>query len=651
MSGRTDVMDATDVLAWARGGVEALGAARSALDRVNVVPVADADTGTNLYLTFLDATRSLGAPGTSSASAAAGEAHAGDLLVRLARGALVGARGNSGVILSEYLRGLAVALAPHRTVTGTALAAALAAAARTARGAVAVPLPGTILTAADDAARAAAHAATPRATHAAALRAAHDPDPQAAAGELVGPAVVARAAHDGARAAALRSSTELDVLARARVLDAGALGLTLLLGALRVALGGSASRLSGDLRGRGDGGSGTVGGPVHDVVSEVLDMMSGTAPVRGADEERGAEGAAPGEGGELEVMYVVEATRQVLSPPSAGTSPVDVAGRLRAALGRIGDSVVVVGGRTVGDPAPGPGPDDARGTRGLWQAHVHTDDPVAAVAAGREVLRAFPPGGASLRQVRVRHLAGTGHHGEPVPSVPPASVDASPDAAPAGPRVVREGRVGLVAVTTAPGLVADLARAGAVVLLREPGSPVDAASLRRLVVDTGAPHVALLPGTDLDDGVVAAARAAVRADGVERLDVLDAPTDLHVVVALAAAQLVDHGATQVGTGLDAARRATVSVRVAVVDTSGEASDGDLPGLDDALGEVLAGPTEIVTVLADDDVAQPVLDALVARVSAGGAETVVLRSGRPGGTVTIGAEPPGGVGHDEGGATG
>ncbi|WP_251151693.1 DAK2 domain-containing protein [Cellulosimicrobium sp. Marseille-Q4280] len=661
MSRRTDVMDAADVLAWARDGVEALGAARSALDRVNVVPVADADTGTNLYLTFLDATRSLG---TSVASAPSGEAHggnlaeahAGDLLVRLARGALVGARGNSGVILSEYLRGLAVALAPHRTVTGTALAAALAAAARTARGAVAEPLPGTILTAADDAARAAAHAATPWAAHAA--------DARAGSVRVAGPAVVAGAAHDGARAAALRSSTELDVLARARVLDAGALGLTLLLGALRVVLGRAASPPPKDARARSDRGPRTVEGPVRDVVSEVLDMMSGTAPVRGADDGLGAEGAASSEGGELEVMFVVEATRPVLSSPDARTGPVDVAGRLRAALGGIGDSVVVVGGRTVGGPGQGPdlGPDGVGRPGGLWQAHVHTDDPVAAVTAGRAALLAFPPGGASLRQVRVRHLVGTGHEAASRSALDPASGEGAlargesvpDDGAPGDAGTARGGRVGLVAVTTAPGLVADLARAGAVVLLRDPGSEIDAAALHRVVVDTGASHVAVLPGTDLGGDLVAATRAAVRADGVERLEVLDAPSDLHVVVALAAAQLVDHGATGDGdgTGLDAARRATVSVRVAVVETSGGTSEDDLPAaLDDGLGEVLAGPTEILTVLADDDVAQAVLDALVGRASAGGAETVVLRSGRAGGTVTLGAEPPGGVGHDEGGVTG
>ncbi|KFD43339.1 hypothetical protein IU11_12650, partial [Cellulosimicrobium sp. MM] len=151
------MVDAAVVVAWGRGGVHALAQARASLDRVNVFPVADADTGTNMYLTLLDAVRALPA-GTADAAGPAGGA--GDVLVRLARGALVGARGNSGVILSEYLRGLALELAEHRTVSGAALAVGLDRAARTARGAVARPAPGTILTAADAAARAAADVVT-----------------------------------------------------------------------------------------------------------------------------------------------------------------------------------------------------------------------------------------------------------------------------------------------------------------------------------------------------------------------------------------------------------------------------------------------------------------------------------------------------------
>ena len=130
------------VRAWTRGATAALRRERAAIDRVNVFPVADADTGTNLYLTLREGDRAV-------AAAPAGATGA-ELLTALARAALLGARGNSGVILSEWLRGLAVA-ARH----GGGAADLLTRAATSARSAVAQPAEGTILTAADAAAAAA----------------------------------------------------------------------------------------------------------------------------------------------------------------------------------------------------------------------------------------------------------------------------------------------------------------------------------------------------------------------------------------------------------------------------------------------------------------------------------------------------------------
>ncbi|MET3975415.1 DAK2 domain-containing protein [Cellulosimicrobium sp. 4261] len=600
MSPGADVVDAAVVVAWGRGGVHALAQARTSLDRVNVFPVADADTGTNMYLTLLDAVRAL------PAGAAAGSG-AGDLLVRLARGALVGARGNSGVILSEYLRGLALELAEHRSVSGAALAAGLDRAARTARGAVARPAPGTILTAADAAARAAAVVVT-------------DGD--------ASPGAVAAAARDGARAAALRSTDELDVLARAQVLDAGALGLVLVLGALVAALDertGEPDRGHVDERTdeAGDrsaderldeqiGGLGTAPAATAPVVSEVLGMMSGMTPVTGSS------AAAPGtsaahEGGEFEVMYVVDLPGGALGD-AAGLSA-GPGERLRSDLSGIGDSVVVVGGA---------GEDGS----GLWQAHVHTDDPMAAVAAGRAVLadasgrdsqgHAQEP--AALRQVRVRHL--TGAHGD---GHLPETGDASADRG-------RSDEAGIVAVTTAPGLVADLARAGAVVLLREaPGAP-DLAALHRVAVDARAAHVVVLAGGDLPERDVATLRAALREDGVETLEVLPAPTDLHVTVALAAAQLADGPAR-----VDAVRSALDTVRTSRTTTAGAHGPEVAARLVGLLEALLASPAEVVTVLADDDVPLPALDELAPAAARSGAELVLLRSGRDGGTVALAAE--------------
>ncbi|MDF2807374.1 MAG: hypothetical protein K0S43_2320 [Cellulosimicrobium sp.] len=622
MSPGADVVDAAVVVAWGRGGVRALGAAREALDRVNVFPVADADTGTNMYLTLLDAVRALPADAGAGARSDEGTSGgAGDLLVRLARGALVGARGNSGVILSEYLRGLALELAEHRTVTGPALAAGLDRAARTARGAVARPAPGTILTAADAAARAAATAAAASTT-----------------GGIL-PVVVASAARDGARAAARRSTGELDALARAQVLDAGALGLVLVLGALVAALDAhdpGADDLEASAPAVGPVASDDAG-PAGAGVSEVLGMMTGMVPVPGSPGESSTGSRAGHEGGEFEVMYVVDVPVGGASRPAGGRPDQDPAELLREELARVGDSVVVVGG-----------PGD-RGS-GLWQAHVHTDDPMAALAVGRAALAtvrserddhegatpASTGDDVALRQVRVRHLPGPHEHGH--------APDAAADGGHGAGAVAHRGAEGpgLVAVTTAPGLVADLARAGAVVLLREEPGPLDLSALHRVGIDARAAHVALLPGADLPEDDVAALRATLRDDGVETLEVLSAPTDLHVAVALAAAQLAEPG---VAHRLEAVRSALAAVRVARVATAGVPGSEAARLLGDALSALLLPIPALVTVLADDDVPHVALDELVAGATRTGTEVVLLRSGRDGGAVTLAVEGPDAVDDD------
>ena len=88
------------VLAWARASLTRLAAHRPELDGINVFPVADRDTGTNMLLTMRAAAA---ACGRDDALVTAAET--------LARGALLGARGNSGVILSQVLRGVAEAVA------------------------------------------------------------------------------------------------------------------------------------------------------------------------------------------------------------------------------------------------------------------------------------------------------------------------------------------------------------------------------------------------------------------------------------------------------------------------------------------------------------------------------------------------------------
>src|SRR6202012_3682281 len=88
---------------WARTGLAALGRAREELAALNVFPVPDADTGTNLFLTFEAACENLDALAPATHDGPTGAAAA---LGALAAGALKGAHGNSGVILSQFLRGL-----------------------------------------------------------------------------------------------------------------------------------------------------------------------------------------------------------------------------------------------------------------------------------------------------------------------------------------------------------------------------------------------------------------------------------------------------------------------------------------------------------------------------------------------------------------
>lgn len=394
------------VRVWTRGATAALRRERAAIDRVNVFPVADADTGTNLYLTLRE--------GDLAVAAEPAGATGAELLTTLARAALLGARGNSGVILSEWLRGLAVAA---RRGGGTA--DLLTRAATSARSAVAQPAEGTILTAADAAA--------------AAARAAEDTVEGSAAGG-VGTLAVVSAAAAAARTAARASRDELQHLRAAGVLDAGALGLVLVLDALVVATAGATAGVS-----EADGSMDSVN------LDQLLEPAS-SSPVHGAPAVGGTEpGTLPhgaeGGAGALELMFV-------LTGPVAAAADTVAAG-LRTALGEVGDSVVVVGG-------------DAGTGTGVWQAHVHTDHLDQALAIAAEASRT-----GSLAQVHVRHLEAVAQH-----------------------------EWGVVAATSAPALAGALAHAGAVVLLTGGlGSTVEALTaddVGRVAASTGARRVLLL---------------------------------------------------------------------------------------------------------------------------------------------------------------
>ena len=251
---------------------DALTDHREAINNLNVYPVPDGDTGTNMSLTLRSVVEELDDKGDDMASVCNGIAH----------GSLMGARGNSGVILSQILRGFSGVVAEHASIDGRLLATGLTAAAKGAYTAVGNPVEGTILTVIRESSKAAADAATQGT-------------------DLCG---VLEAARDEAAASLERTPTLLQVLADAGVVDAGGAGLLLL----------------------------------YDAALHVVDdrpMPEPEATSKAAPHHRQL-GAARGEGGpsiadlRYEVMFLLDAPDQ------------EIAG-FKEAWAQVGDSIVVVG--------------------------------------------------------------------------------------------------------------------------------------------------------------------------------------------------------------------------------------------------------------------------------------------------------------------
>ncbi|WP_328326408.1 DAK2 domain-containing protein [Kribbella sp. NBC_00382] len=286
MDVRGEVLTTAVLRAWARTALSELGRARVEIDELNVYPVPDGDTGTNLYLTWEAACDALPAGNLTFAEA----------VQAFGRGALLGARGNSGVITSQLVRacGLRLAenlppeqetsngvLADARMSEAAAFADALVFAADAAYSAVAQPVEGTMLTVARRAGEAALEAAN--------------------AGKSL--AEVCLAAVAAARVALTKTTEQLEVLRRAGVVDAGGAGLVVILGAMESVLSGRAP-------------AATSGVPAR-VAPQELVGAAGT--------DLDPDGPA------YEVMYLLEAPDEQITD-------------FRKQLAGMGDSVVVVGG-------------------------------------------------------------------------------------------------------------------------------------------------------------------------------------------------------------------------------------------------------------------------------------------------------------------
>jgi uncharacterized protein len=192
------VFDGQDLKRAVLAGQAWLEQHREAINALNVFPVPDGDTGTNMTLTMRAATKDIIDSTETSASAIA---------AIFSRGALMGARGNSGVILSQILRGISKGLDGKTTFTAVDFAAALQESARLAYSAVIKPVEGTILTVIRECAEAAQQSA------------ANGSNLSAMLGDTV------RAAH----ASVARTPDLLPTLKQAGVVDAGGQGLATIL--------------------------------------------------------------------------------------------------------------------------------------------------------------------------------------------------------------------------------------------------------------------------------------------------------------------------------------------------------------------------------------------------------------------------------------
>ncbi|NLH14447.1 MAG: DAK2 domain-containing protein [Firmicutes bacterium] len=150
LSLKLQYMDGNDFRKALVAGAQTLGENKELVNSLNVFPVPDGDTGTNMYLTVLSAVKE---------SEKVGESRIGKVAAAASMGSLMGARGNSGVIFSQILRGFSRYVEPYDRVDGAQLAKALERAAQTAYQAVLKPVEGTMLTVARELAKAALDAA------------------------------------------------------------------------------------------------------------------------------------------------------------------------------------------------------------------------------------------------------------------------------------------------------------------------------------------------------------------------------------------------------------------------------------------------------------------------------------------------------------
>ncbi|GAA1340854.1 dihydroxyacetone kinase-like predicted kinase [Arthrobacter roseus] len=195
---------------WLAKAEESLGNHSDRLNAINIFPVADGDTGTNLYLTVKAASKAVHDVETQDI---------GELLGIGGRAAMEEARGNSGTLFSVFLTAMAEPLQNVTRLTGPLLAAGLQRAQLRSWSALSDPVPGTMLSVLEECAHAASTAEAA----------------QSGDDSNNGLATTLTAAVDAALAAVILTETQLGALTAAKVVDAGGVGFLLILDALRAA--------------------------------------------------------------------------------------------------------------------------------------------------------------------------------------------------------------------------------------------------------------------------------------------------------------------------------------------------------------------------------------------------------------------------------
>ena len=523
------------IRSWVATALAALGEARAEIDALNVFPVPDGDTGTNMYLTMEAA-----AAGVEEADAELAKAvpppdprlAVETLSKAITHSALLGARGNSGVILSQILRGL-LQVAPESSA-GKALTLGLVRAKELAYEAVGEPTEGTMLTVIRYAAQGAQRAKSDDLT------------------------TVVTSAAESASVALAKTPTMLKVLEEAGVVDSGGRGIVVILDALAEVVTG---------------------------VKKAKPLDKARVPLPNQSQSR-----ARYTGPKYEVMYLINMADEA-------------APALRAELATQGDSLVFVGGE------------------GLWNVHVHVDDPGAAIESG---MRAGDP-----FRLKITWLADVPSEDEPQEQT--------------------AQKRGIIGVAHGPGIVDLFQESDVVPVLAAPRAAPSTGEILAAITSEVAAEVIILPS---DKNVRSSAEAAAAEAKKQGLRVAVVQTD-SVVESLAAIAVHDPGLRFDDDVMAMSRAAgsmhygavTVSSKEAIT-TAGRCKPGDILGVVSGdileIGETVAGVAEatlerlmgiggeLVTIVTGVDATAQDVAAVEGRLLSEypGVEVVIYEGGQP-----------------------